>query len=491
MRLQTLAYRFFRSSLALTLVLSAILLGFVLRAWALYPGHGMILASGASGSAEMIVSLHAVAEIVLALSYFILAGAFLSLYQKCKGLLSFRAIFLIFALFAVASGLMRVVSILMHSHKEFAYSAELEMVAATLAVVTAGIVAGLVGRARKFLLTAKQSQRNEARFIAASESSLEAFYTLHSVRGPDGLIIDFEFTYLNRNGEKLIGLPREEILGKYLCKLIPLNREGGFFDEYKQVVMSGEPVVQEFPMQLEGETPRWIRHEVVRLEDGIAITAADITDRKLSEQLIEHRAHHDILTNLPNRSLLNDRVQQALDRAIRYKNKVGLFLVDMDLFKEINDNLGHTAGDLVLVTVAQRLRDSVRATDSVLRIGGDEFIVVMPDVHEERDIRRMAGKIIMAVSNGGPPGLEKVTMSCSIGISIFPTQAPTAEQLFANADAAMYQAKRRGGGCYEVFSETTPAFHAQITPKSTRPSKGRPVLVLERPDKRQTTSTEV
>ena len=305
-----------------------------------------------------------------------------------------------------ASGVTRIVGLFALVHREPGFSAELEMVSATLAVVSAGIVAALVGRTRDFLVTMRQSQRNEARFIAASESSLEAFYTLQSVRGKDGQIVDFEFTYINSNGEKLVGLPREEIIGQSLCALIPVNRTGGFFDEYKQVVMTGEPVVQEFPMELEDDTPRWIRHEVVRLEDGIAISAADITDRKLSERASEHRAQHDALTNLPNRSLLADRVQQAIDRAIRYRNKVGLFVVDMDNFKEINDTLGHTAGDKVLVAVAQRLRDSVRGTDSVLRIGGDEFIVVMPDVQEERDIRRMAAKINAAISNGGPEGLE-------------------------------------------------------------------------------------
>jgi diguanylate cyclase (GGDEF)-like protein/PAS domain S-box-containing protein len=435
----------------------------VLHGW--IPGLRVGAGSGAGSG-----SLHIEAEMVLTISYFILAGTFVTMYGKCKGLLSYREIFLVFALFMTASGVTRIIGLLELTDHNLGFSAELEMASATLAVVSAGIVAALVGRTRNFLVTARQSQRNEARFIAASESSLEAFYTLESVRGRDGQIIDFKFTYLNRNGEKLIGLPRAEVIGQHLCTLIPVNLSGGFFDEYKQVVMTGQPVVQEFPMQLEDDIPRWIRHEVVRLEDGIAISASDITERKMLERATQHKAQHDALTGLPNRSLLNDRVQQAIDRAMRYKSKVGLFVVDLDLFKEINDTLGHAAGDKVLVTVAQRLRDSVRGSDSVLRIGGDEFIVVMPDVQEEKDIRRLAAKITAAVSNGGPAGLEEVKMSCSIGVAIYPTQAATSDELFSRADAAMYQAKHKGGGGFEVYNEATPAFQPQFVPAGKRVS---------------------
>jgi diguanylate cyclase (GGDEF)-like protein len=412
--------------------------------------------SGASPNRP--ASLHVIAEMVLTISFFILAAAFTSMYRKSRGLLSFRGIFLVFALFAAASGVTRILGLFEFGHREVRFAAQWEMISATLAVVSAGIVAALVGRTRDFLALAQQSRRNEAMFLAAAENSLEALYTLASVRDKSGEIIDFRYTYINSNGEKLVGLPRESIVGQYLGALVPVNRTGGFFEEYKQVAITGQPMVQEFPMQQGDEIPRWIRHEVVRLEDGIAITAADITERKLSEQATQHRAQHDTLTGLPNRSLLSDRMQQAIDRAVRYRHKVGLFMVDMDNFKEINDSLGHAAGDKVLVTVAQRLRESVRATDSVLRIGGDEFIVVMPDVQEDRDIRRMAAKIVAAILNDGPPGMEQVHMSCSIGIAVYPVQAATTDELFSKADAAMYQAKRAGGGCFEVYSESTPEF---------------------------------
>jgi len=459
-------------------------------AWLTSPDWLRIFRPQASPDDPM--SLHVVAVLVLTISYFILAGTFVSMYRKCKGLLGFRGIFLIFALFISAAGTARILGLLSLAHREFRFMPQLEMALATLAVICAGIVAGLVGRVRDFLLTMRQSQRNEARFIAASESSLEAFYTLQSVRGKDGQIADFEFTYINSNGEKLLGQPRDHVLGQHLRALVPVCRAASFFEEYKQVVMTGQPAVQEFPMQLEGEGQRWIRQEVVRLEDGIAITAADITERKLYLRAAEHRAQHDPLTGLPNRSLLQDRVQQAIDRAIRYRNKVGLFMVDMDRFKEINDSLGHAAGDSVLVTVAQRLRESVRGSDSVLRIGGDEFMVVVPDVQEERDLRRLAAKIVAAILRGGPPGLEEVNMSCSIGIAVYPSQASSSEDLFARADAAMYEAKRRGGGCFEVYSETTPEFNPRQMPPAParRVPASRPTLVVPRPAKPATRSPE-
>jgi len=420
-----------------------------------------LLAPGGPGGES--ASLHVVAEMVLAISYFLLAGAFLTMFHRCRGLLTFRGIFVVFALFAAASGVTRVLGLLELRHSRFGFSAALEMISATLATVSAGIVAALVGRTRDFLAVAHQSRRNEAMFLAASESSLEAFYTLEAVRDKSGEIIDFEFTYLNANGEKLVGLPRAEVLGQHLCGLLPVNRTGGFFEEYKRVVLTGVPIVQEVPMQTEEENPRWVRVEAVKLEDGVAVTAADITERKLSERATQHRAQHDPLTGLPNRSLLGDRMQQAIDRAVRYRHKVALFLVDMDRFKEINDTLGHAAGDRVLVAVAQRLRESVRGTDSVLRIGGDEFLVVMPDVQEERDIRRMAAKMIASVLREGPEGMEKVEMSCSIGIAIYPLQAGTADELFSLADAAMYEAKRSGGGCFKIYDESTPAFEPRLS----------------------------
>jgi diguanylate cyclase (GGDEF)-like protein/PAS domain S-box-containing protein len=348
--------------------------------------------------------------------------------------------------------------------------ADAEMMTAVLAILAAGTVPALVPRVNETLRRWRERRQDEARFLVATEGSLDGFYILSAVRGAAGEIADFEFTYLNHNGEQLIGLPRQQVLGKKLCVLLPINRTGGFFEDYARVVRTGEPIVHEFPSQPGDETTRWMRHQVVRLDDGIAITASDITERKRSEQLAHHRAQHDTLTGLPNRSLLNDRLRQAMERADRYHQKVAVFMVDLDGFKQINDTMGHMAGDLVLSTAARGLRESVRATDSVLRIGGDEFLVVMPDVVEEVDILRSAAKMLAALRREGPPGFERLELSCSLGIAIYPTLARSAADLVARADAAMYRAKFRGGNCYEVCGGEVP--------------QGNPAVVLPFPRRR-------
>jgi diguanylate cyclase (GGDEF)-like protein len=351
-----------------------------------------------------------------------------------------------------ASGVARAIGLFHLWHPVPRLVADIEVLTAVVTVLAAGIATVLVPRVSQFLTEARECRRNEARLLAATENSLDAFYILKSVRGEDGQIADFEFTYLNHNGERLIGRSREQILGAHLCVLLPINRTGGFFEDYARVVLSGEPIVHEFPLRPEQETTRWIRHQVVRLDDGVAITASDVTQRKHSEQRAQPRMQLDLLTGLPHRGLLHDRLGQAMERADRYQQKVAVFLVDLDAFQQINDTLGHLAGDLVLITVANRLREAVRATDSVLRIGGDEFLVVMPDVDEERDIPRSAEKLLAALGRVGPSGLEHLALACSVGVSIYPTLARSATELMARADRAMHQAKYRGGNCFEVCS---------------------------------------
>jgi len=171
---------------------------------------------------------------------------------------------------------------------------------------------------------------------------------------------------------------------------------------------------------------------------------------RVSEERLRHLSEHDVLTGLPNRFLLNDRLGISLKRADRFDSTLGLLMVDLDGFKEVNDTLGHHAGDLVLCEVAARLRRSVRETDTVARLGGDEFIVMLPDLHLAAEAESIAGKIISAISEPIEVDNTTVNISASIGICTSPDQTKDSEKLLQYADIAMYQAKAAGKNRYQV-----------------------------------------
>lgn len=318
-------------------------------------------------------------------------------------------------------------------------------------------------------------RRERDRLHAASESSLDAFYICEAVRGKTGEIEDFAFTYCNRNAEKLIALPRQTMLGGSVSNLVPLISELGFLERYKQVVQTGQPFVAEFRIYDAKVRTEWIRLQAVRLEDGVAITASDITARKQTEERVLHLAQHDALTGLPNRSLLADRIGMAIERAKRSGAMACICLIDLDGFKEINDTLGHAAGDRVLVTVAERIKAAVRGSDSVIRIGGDEFVAVLADLGSEDDMLMCARKILDSVSQPIGIGEHIPSLTCSIGISIYPHSAQEGEALVTRADRAMYKIKQSGKNGVEIFRPRPREFRAGngVSPSSRPPEDRR------------------
>jgi diguanylate cyclase (GGDEF)-like protein/PAS domain S-box-containing protein len=182
--------------------------------------------------------------------------------------------------------------------------------------------------------------------------------------------------------------------------------------------------------------------------------AFDITERKKLTEYVNHLAHHDQLTGLPNRVLLEDRMRQAIQRAKRNRQKVAVLMVDIDYFKRINDSLGHTAGDQLLDSVAKKLCSAVRQTDTVARMGGDEFVIVMPEFRDERDAERCAEAILQKVSTPTMLGNREVNVTVSVGLCIFPDCAADADALLKNADAALYEAKENGRNAFHVFNQS-------------------------------------
>jgi diguanylate cyclase (GGDEF)-like protein len=177
----------------------------------------------------------------------------------------------------------------------------------------------------------------------------------------------------------------------------------------------------------------------------------DITERKRREDEARFLAYHDTLTGLPNRRLLDDRLRQALHLAQRRDARLAVMLVDLDDFKQINDAHGHRAGDAVLREVAARLAACVRKADTLARQGGDEFVVLIPDLAQTTDGQVVAEKVLRALAAPLQADGAPLRLGASIGISLYPADARDGDALLRNADAAMYRAKRAGGNQVRHF----------------------------------------
>lgn len=276
-------------------------------------------------------------------------------------------------------------------------------------------------------------------------------------------------TVFSPGAEAMLGYSASEMLGKHTPLLIhdrdevrvrcrELSRELGFvvapdFNVFiARTRLSGQPDEREWTyvrkdgsritVLLAATTLRNAGGEI----DGYLGVASDITERTLAAAEISRMAHHDQLTRVPNRRLFHDRMQMALTRARRDSARLALMLIDLDGFKLVNDRLGHPVGDLLLKAVARRMQGCLRESDTLARVGGDEFAVILPRVGNEQDALVVAAKICHELNRpfelaGEPP----LSISCSVGVAIYPEHGTDEKQLAKNADAAMYVAKANGG----------------------------------------------
>ena len=450
---------------------------------------------------------------------------------------------------------------------------------------------------REYGRASKQRGVEEAhsQFLAATETSLDAFGLLESVRNDAGEIVDFRILYVNANAERLVGRPRSALLGKRLCSVTPARPTGPMFARFCKVVNSGEPLHEEFRVRFPSIKASWLRSQVVKLGDGLALTFSDISESKATEEryaqlaeftdsvfqnapfsivatdknglitamnvaaekltgygreelvgkapltalhderellakaigidpaatleqfgfrvltagvaagemeeqewtlvrkdgartpinlamravttdagevsgfvsiafdiserrqmldYVTHLATHDQLTGLAGRALLQDKTVQAVELARRYGTKVAVFVIDLDHFKRLNDSLGHASGDQLLIEAARRLSRSVRSTDVVARAGGDEFVVVMPDITTVEDVNQCAANLVARLAPEISIEEHLVQLTASVGVCIFPDFAADAKHLLKRADSAMYAAKENGRNQYQIFSES-------------------------------------
>ena len=177
----------------------------------------------------------------------------------------------------------------------------------------------------------------------------------------------------------------------------------------------------------------------------------DITERKRQEEEARFLAYHDTLTGLPNRRLLDDRLRQAIFLAQRRDSRIALMVVDLDHFKQVNDALGHRAGDAVLREAAHRVAGCLRKADTLARHGGDEFVVVIPDLQQEGDCQVVAEKILRSLVPPFQVDGRDFVIGASIGVSLYPADAGDGEALLRNADVAMYRAKQLGRNNYRFY----------------------------------------
>ena len=220
----------------------------------------------------------------------------------------------------------------------------------------------------------------------------------------------------------------------------------------------------EYAMRDEYGELRWlsINGEPVFDEDGAFAgyrgTGTDITSRKLTEQRIHHIAQHDVLTGLPNRSLLQDRLGQAVAYSARSGHAVWVLLIDLDRFKFVNDSMGHKAGDALLMTIAARLRSALRETDTVARLSGDEFVVILTEQADEQLTADIVQRLMDSVAQPVLLGSKEFFVTCSIGVAVYQNDSAAADSLIEHADIAMYRAKKLGRNNFQFY---TPAMNEE------------------------------
>lgn len=272
--------------------------------------------------------------------------------------------------------------------------------------------------------------------------------------------LDGAFAYANKAWIELSELSLAQLEGKSFSDL-GLPNAADLLQQIQQVIGTKEQYHGE--MSYTAPSGQWGFYDCIFMpvlnEDGaveaVAGTARNITERKAMEDENWRKANYDILTGLPNRQLFRDRLEQDVKHAGRIGEPIALLFIDLDHFKEANDQFGHDTGDVLLRLAAERIRSCVREADTVARLGGDEFTVILHDLKDAEQAEIVAGKIVKEIANSFEVSNEIIHISASVGIAVSSQDDITPEHLIKNADLAMYVAKKAGSNRFISFSPTS------------------------------------
>lgn len=269
-------------------------------------------------------------------------------------------------------------------------------------------------------------------------------------------------TFMNPVAAALTGWKPDSVVSRRLEDIVMLydgDKESSFSLSPQEIIEHGS-----FPKNIpnlwivsqQKKTPVEIKASVIHDENGaptgLVILIHDITERRQHEEQLRVLAIHDSLTQLPNRILFFDRLNLALSQVRRHGHRLAILMLDLDHYKKINDTYGHSVGDLLLKEVGKRLQGAIRSSDTVARFGGDEFVLLLPEIHSPSDATQIAKRILEVISSPFEINGLPLFITVSIGIAIFPEDGDDRDSLITNADLALYAAKDRGRNCFFFYS---------------------------------------
>ena len=303
--------------------------------------------------------------------------------------------------------------------------------------------------------TVEQRTQSLQESLSLTRSTIESSNNGILVVSNEGKILDYNTLFLSMWNilDSAIKMKEDKVLLEYITSQIQTPES--FIESTTAIAKTDEVCIDTLTLKDGRIIERYsMPHKLNNITGGRVWSFRDITKRYYLEKKLEYQASHDSLTDLPNRVLLHDRIKHDISLAVRNKTKLGIIFVDLDRFKLINDSLGHDAGDQLLIEVAKLLKTTLREGDTLARIGGDEFVIVIADIKKDENAFTVANKLVESFKNPIKIDGRMLNISASLGISLFPDDGKNAIELLRNADLAMYRSKEQGRNQFQFYMES-------------------------------------